>query len=69
VEHREHRGRADAGADQDDRARAVAQDEAPARRRGVDAVADPQVLVQPAAGGAVALDADAVALLTREVRQ
>ena len=40
-----------------------------ARRGGVDAVADLHVLVQPAAGGAVALDADPVALLAGEVRQ
>ena len=69
VEHRQHRGRADAGADQHDRPRAGAQGEGAARSGRVDRVADGGVLVQVAAGGALALDADPVAVLAGDVRE
>ena len=58
VEHREHRRRADAGAEQDDRPVARPQDEGAARGRDLEHVPDAHGVVQPAAGRAVALDAD-----------
>ena len=69
VQHREHGGGADPGADQHDRPGPVAQDEAAAGGGGVDQVADLHVLVQEAACGPFALDADPIAALVREVRE
>ena len=67
VEHRQDRGRADAGADQHDRPGPRAQREAPARGGHVDHVTDGGVLVQVAARRALALDADPVAVLAGEI--
>ena len=62
MEHGQHRRGADAGAEQDDGPFIAAQCEGAARRRCLDGVAHPHVLVQEGAPDAVgfALDADAV---------
>ncbi len=67
MEHREDGRRADAGAEQDDRARAVAEDEHAARRGDIDHVADLDVVVQVAAACALAFDADPEAFLSGHV--
>ena len=69
VQHREHGGRADPGAQQHDRARAVAQDEGAPRGGGVEQIADLEVLMQVAARFTLALDADPVAAFAGHVRQ
>jgi hypothetical protein len=69
MQHREDWLCADPGANQRDGAPARAQDEVPPRGGSVDDVADRHMVMQVPAAGALALHADAVAVLVGQIRE
>ena len=71
VEHREHGGRADAGAEERHRASAFPEHELAAGRAGLELITDVQLVVDVVTAGAMglALDADPIARGVRRVRQ